>query len=119
MLLAAPFAGLVPPARAGSSTVVVTMTDEMKFKPSPVVIHVGDTVRWESDSVLVHTVTADPSLAAKASDVALPDGAATFNSGNISPGGHFEHTFKTAGRYRYFCIPHEAVGMVGEVVVKP
>lgn len=101
-----------------AKTVDVTLTNMVKFEPAKVVIHAGDTVRWHNTSVLVHTVTADPKLAAKADDVALPAGAQPFNSGNIQPDGDFEHRFPVAGTYRYFCIPHEAAGMVGEIVVK-
>lgn len=95
----------------------VTMSNELKFEPRTVAIKVGQTVEWRNDSVLVHTVTADPRLAAKAVHVALPAGAKPFNSGQIKPKATFRHSFETAGTYRYFCIPHEATGMVGEVVV--
>lgn len=106
-------------ANAQEPAQVVRMTDQMKFVPARVTVHVGDTVEWKSDSVLVHTVTASPSLAADKQDVSLPQGAEPFNSGNIPPGGTFAHTFRVAGTYRYFCIPHEAAGMLGTVVVKP
>jgi len=102
-----------------ASATAVTMTDDLVFKPSRVTIRAGQTVEWRNDSVLVHTVTADPRIAAKAADVALPAGAKPFNSGNIKPKGIFRHTFTTPGTYRYFCIPHEAAGMVGEVAVLP
>jgi len=98
---------------------IVTMTDELVFKPSRVTISVGQTVIWRNESVLVHTVTADPGIAARAADVALPDGAKPFNSGNIKPKGTFRRTFTIPGTYRYFCIPHEAAGMIGEVIVQP
>lgn len=97
---------------------VVTMSNELHFTPSPVTVHVGQTVEWRNDSDLVHTVTADPSVAAKRADVALPAGAKPFSSDLLQPGAAYEHTFKVAGTYRYFCIPHEAAGMVGEVIVK-
>lgn len=98
---------------------VVIMTDQLKFIPARVSVHVGATVRWKSESVLVHTVTDVPSLAADPKDAALPQGANPFNSGNIAPGGTYEHSFKIAGTYRYFCIPHEAAGMLGTIVVRP
>ncbi|QBQ54317.1 plastocyanin/azurin family copper-binding protein [Nitrosococcus wardiae] len=78
----------------------------------------GETVPWESQSVLVHTVTAVPAKAARAEDVALPRGAEPFNSGLLGPGETFQHTFTVKGTYRYFCIPHEAAGMVGEVIIQ-
>jgi len=106
-------------ALAGSPAVVVTLTDQLTFRPSKVTISVGQAVEWRNDSVLVHTVTADPEVAAKASDVALPDGAKTFDSGNLKPKARFRHLFMVPGTYRYFCTPHEAADMVGEVIVTP
>lgn len=75
------------------------------------------TVRSQNASVLVHTVTDDPNLVAKEADYALPDGAEPFNSGNLEPKESYEHTFTVPGTHRYFCIPHEAAKMIGEVVV--
>ncbi|KAB1188815.1 MULTISPECIES: halocyanin domain-containing protein [Haloferax] len=33
-------------------------------------------------------------------------------------GTTFEHTFEETGEYRYVCVPHETLGMVGIVVVE-
>jgi plastocyanin len=74
-------------------------------------------VKWENRSMLVHTVTAVPEIAADQRDVALPKGAKPFNSSNIEPGQAFQHKFIVPGTYRYFCIPHEGAGMVGEIIV--
>jgi len=47
----------------------------------------------------------------------------TFESGSVDSGlqsasGHtFSHTFDTKGVYKYYCQPHEALGMKGVVVV--
>jgi plastocyanin len=97
---------------------IVNMTDEMTFEPRTVEIKRGETVLWKNPSSLVHTVTADPKLANDKSHVQLPKGAKTFHSGAIKPGGEYRHTFNVPGRYRYFCVPHEAAGMVGEVIVR-
>jgi plastocyanin len=35
----------------------------------------------------------------------------------VNPGDHFEVTLTVAGVYDYFCMPHEAAGMVGRIVV--
>jgi hypothetical protein len=32
-------------------------------------------------------------------------------------GGTFSYTFEESGRYDYFCIPHESMGMIGSVTV--
>ena len=103
---------------ATDPAVVVGMTNTMTYTPDTVRVEVGETVRWENSSAVMHTVTADPEEAFKDGSVALPDGASTFNSGNMDPGQTFEHTFETPGTYRYFCIPHEAVGMQGTVIVE-
>jgi len=107
------------PTAAAAPAGRVTMTNDLVFAPNKITIKVGQTVEWHNVSVLVHTVTADPKLAANRKDVALPAGAKVFNSGSIEPKGTFRHTFTVAGTYRYFCIPHEAAGMTGEVIVKP
>jgi len=101
-----------------SQPVTVTMTNQLKFQPAEITVPAGTTITWKNDSVLVHTVTADPGKAARAKDVALPDGAKTFDSGNLDPDATFSHTFTISGDYRYFCQPHEANGMVGVVHVQ-
>lgn len=104
---------------ASEPAAVVVMTNELKFQPPTVSIRAGETVAWHNLSLLVHSVTADPAPAVKTQDVALPPGATPFNSGLLRPQATFRHTFDIAGTYRYFCIPHEAAGMLGTVVVTP
>jgi plastocyanin len=98
-------------------TVTIEMTDGLVFDPSSVTIRVGDTVEWVNASGTVHTATADPALAANPDNVLLPAGAEPFDSGVLSPGGRFSHTFTVAGEYRYVCLPHEFAGMIGTVTV--
>jgi len=112
-------AGPVAAQSGDDPAVVVGMTNQMEYTRDTVRVQVGETVRWTNDSAVMHTVTADPEEAIKDGSVALPDGASAFNSGNMDPDQTFEHTFEVAGTYRYFCIPHEAVGMVGTVIVEP
>ena len=96
---------------------MIKTTNDMKFAPNHVPIHVGDRVEWKNTSVLVHTATDMPGLASNPKDAALPQGAKGFNSGNLAPGATYRHTFSVPGTYRYFCIPHEAAGMLGTIVV--
>ncbi len=96
----------------------VRATDMLTFEPRTVTIPVGGTVEWTNGSVLVHTVTDDPDEATVEGSSALPDGAESFDSGNMAPGAKFSHTFKVPGTYRYFCKPHEAAKMWGTVIVK-
>lgn len=97
---------------------VVGMTNTLSFTKDTVRVQVGETVRWENNSVIVHTVTADPEKATMDKSVGLPEDAEPFHSGNLEAGETFEHTFETPGRYTYFCVPHEAA-MRATVVVDP
>jgi len=96
----------------------VRMTNSLKYVPEEVTVRAGQTVVWTNTSSQVHTVTADPALAQDRSHVQLPEGAVPFNSGDIAPGAVFRHTFEVPGKYVYFCIPHEAMGMVGRITVQ-
>lgn len=96
----------------------IEMTDDLAFAPETVTIAAGETVLWKNTSSIVHTVTADPEKAANADHVDLPDGAEPFDSGFIGAGESYSRTFETPGHYTYFCIPHEAAGMIGELVVE-
>jgi plastocyanin len=80
------------------------------FKPNPVQVSVGDTVRWTNDDTQPHTVTSGQN--------AQPDGkfdsSPNFNP-LIAPGQTFEHKFTEAGQYPYYCALHP--NMVGTVSV--
>lgn len=107
------------PALAQGKTVDVSMKNSPKgvFVPATVNISVGDTVKWTNPGVITHSVTFDPAQAATASDVALPAGVAPFDSGDMEEEATFSHTFTVKGTYKYVCKFHEAMGMVGAVVV--
>lgn len=83
------------------------------FDPQSLTIQVGETVVWENTASFAHTVTSYD----------VPDGASSFDSGNMEGGETFEHTFQTAGTYKYRCTIHSSSsnggysGMIGEVVV--
>ncbi|MDG5815099.1 plastocyanin/azurin family copper-binding protein [Chitinispirillales bacterium ANBcel5] len=97
--------------------VTIEMTD-VTFEPDHVTIIEGETVRWINTSQVTHTVTADSGLAVDNSNVILPRGAEPINSGSLAPGEIFDYRFDVPGLYRYFCVPHEAAEMVGEVLVE-
>ena len=98
------------------------------FDPTELTVAVGDTVVWANTSSRGHTVTAY--------DSGIPDGADFFASGGydsteaardafgselggrIDSGDSWSPTFEAPGEYEYLCIPHEASGMVGSVVVE-
>ena len=108
---AIPFVAAEPPA------IVVRMTDSKTFEPKSITVKAGDTVLWKNESKMTHSVTDEPALAVTAEDAALPPNAKEFNSGLLAPGKDYSYTFTVPGTYRYFCIPHEQVGMLGTVVV--
>lgn len=67
------------------------------YSPSVIDIQTGDTITWKNEDTSTHTVsTGTPNLGV--------DGR--MDSGLISPGGTFSHTFNTAGVYGYYCIIH-------------
>jgi plastocyanin len=105
-------------AAPGAAGLVVKMNDQLKFDPEQLTIQVGDTVTWRTVGAIPHTSTCDPTKAQNPDEnVKLPDGAATWDSGLVSRGEEFSHTFDVAGDYTYFCIPHEAAGMVAFLTV--
>lgn len=85
---------------------VVGMTTT-SFTPSDIEVEVGDTVTWENNSSVAHTVTSG-------SD-GQHDGE--FDSGNMAPGEEFSFQFNEVGTYNYYCIPHLSSGMTGTVTV--
>ena len=97
--------------------IAVRMTSRDTFVPKTLTIKVGETVRWENDSPGVHTVTDNPAFASAKQDASMPAGTEPFNSGPVEAGQQYSHTFTAPGTYKYFCVPHEADGMVGTIIV--
>jgi len=96
----------------------VSITDNLTFEPDSIEVFVGDTIVWRNTSFLVHTVTCDTSLSTIKGSAVLPDGADPFNSGNLKPGEKYFVVLTVAGKYSYFCIPHEGAKMRGSILVK-
>jgi plastocyanin len=71
------------------------------FSPATVTIQDGQRVTWKNVEG-THTVTMRKGPFSKA----------------LSGTGTVRKTFKKEGTFRYYCIPHETVGMKGKVVVK-
>ncbi len=80
------------------------LTDDA-YQPNPIEVTIDDTLTWTNDDIAPHTVTSGES--------GQPDGE--FDSGIMSTGATFEHTFTEAGEYPYFCTLHP--NMVGTVSV--
>jgi plastocyanin len=106
------------PAMSMGTPVVKMNDDDPMYQPNSIRIVAGQTVEWQNDGQVSHTVTDDPSHATNPVDALLPQGVEPFNSGNVMPGGTFHYTFTKPGRYRYFCLTHEMDKMVGEVIVE-
>lgn len=101
-----------------SATATVSMRTEgsgQHYAPHVVWIEPGGTVTWALESGS-HDVTAyHPD---NDGPLRIPDAADSWNSELLSDeGATFERTFEMEGVYDYFCTPHEAVGMVGTVIV--
>jgi plastocyanin len=106
------------PLVASAKTVTVTMTDKPpKYIPEKLTIPVGTTVEWQNTAKTLHDVTTDADSVQKPSDVSLPPGAQSFDSGFMQPGTNWSYTFTVPGEYKYTCIPHEKDGMIGYVDV--
>jgi len=105
---------------------VVSM-QAVAYEPAELTVSVGDKVAWEWAAGEPHSVTAY--------EEEIPDGATYWASGGfdseeaartgweegrgyIAEGQSYVHTFETAGEHAYVCIPHEAAGMEGVIVVE-
>ena len=85
------------------------------FHPHVTWVEVGGTVTFENVSG-AHSVTAYHP--ANDRPLRIPTEAKAFDSGLLSESGAtFEHTFEAEGVYDVYCEPHEALGMIGSVIV--
>jgi plastocyanin len=92
-----------PAAWSQGQEVTVRMEDNF-FDQANITVEPGTTVTWVQSGNNPHTTTSYDGL---------------WDSGIIEggSGGTFSYTFEEPGRYDYFCIPHESMGMVGSVTV--
>jgi plastocyanin len=86
------------------------------FDPVGLYVEPGATVRWIVREN-VHTTTAyHPSN--DRHSLRTPEGATPWDSGFlVHPGEHFDARLTVPGIYDYYCMPHEAAGMVGRIIV--
>lgn len=87
---------------SGPQTVKVDIAG-FKYVPASVKIRVGDTVTWTQVDTVKHTVT-------------IVTGPENFDSGLLTAGQTYSHTFIKRGTYSYKCTPHP--NMRGEVIVE-
>ncbi len=91
------------PIDNGDDVTEVNITN-FAFAAPTITIARGETVRWRNTTASFHTVT--------------PDGHQVFVERQTNAQGQtFETRFDAPGRYRYYCAPHRALGMTGEIVV--
>ena len=96
------------PNLASATTVTVSVGNNcFCFVPASVTIHPGDTVHWTWSSGGHSSTSGTPGA---------PNGL--WDSGILSQGAMFSHTFNTTGTFPYYCTPHGALfGMTGMVTV--
>ena len=88
---------------AAQATVTVEMRDNV-FAPQNVTVNVGDTVTWSHVGQRPHDATARNN--------------AFSSPRRMMNGQTFSWTATAAGTYDYVCTIHEAMGMVGTIVVQ-
>jgi plastocyanin len=98
------------------------------FEPESLTISQGDKVAFEYAGGEPHCVFAyedeipeDAEYWASGgfdSQSAAETGWNEEKKGAVQSGQSYVHTFETTGTHGYYCLPHEAAGMVGEVVVE-
>lgn len=98
---------------AGPYGAVVDATDangaDPRFEPATVTITVGESVKFVNTGAAAHMATGSNGSS-----------SGTFNTGNLNPGqSATTPAFETPGVYTYHCAYHQALGMVGTIVVVP
>lgn len=95
---AAPKEQVAPKEEASATEVKISGS---AFVPATVTVAVGTTVTWSNQDSVVHTVSSQSTL---------------FDSGNLSRGATFSHTFNQPGTFEYRCKIHPA--MKAKVIVE-
>ncbi|MEA5386804.1 plastocyanin/azurin family copper-binding protein [Haloarculaceae archaeon H-GB11] len=98
-----------------ATVTMVTNDSGTHFEPHVVRVNPGGAVTWELESGTHTTTACHPDTDRP---LRMPDDATPWDSGMLSEqGATFEHTFETEGVYDYVCVPHEATGMLGSIIV--
>ena len=116
---AAPATGTVHEVKMG------TASNPDTYDPATLTIKVGDTVKWINEHGGPHNVAcypdSIPSGAADALNADMPNRMGPLSGPLVTDSlGTFQVTFANvpAGTYTYYCIPHEAMGMKGTLIVQ-
>ena len=81
------------PKEAPEGEVVEVSIRGLEYLPGPVKVSPGTTVRWVNEDRAVHTVTSE-------------DSGGPLESEELGRGESYEHTFREAGQYDYYCAVH-------------
>src|SRR5215207_8505417 len=81
-----------PTAKAQKHPTKTVLIQGFSFKPAHITIKRGTRVRWINRDSTAHTATAN--------------NPRSFDSGRLSKGQRYTHTFKRAGKQRYHCEIH-------------
>jgi plastocyanin len=81
--------------------------DGIYYDPPTLTVPAGTTVTWKNADSTLHTVTSG--------SAETGEGTGVFDSGYLTAGKTFQHTFSNAGTFDYHCILHPF--MKGQVVV--
>lgn len=73
------------------------------FNPPTITVQSGDTITWRNNDAATHTSTSD---------------STGWDTGSVPSGGNAQVVFNTPGTLRYHCTFHQAMGMVGTVIVQ-
>lgn len=92
--------GATPAAASAAPEETAVAILDYSFEASTVEIPVGTTVTWTNDGGVIHTTTSTDGL---------------WDSGIMSSGDVFSHTFDEAGSFTYICTLHPI--MIGTIVV--
>jgi len=130
LVLAAGTRAVVMGARPAhrAQTVNVQMIGDAKgnrFAPASITIHVGDVVTWTNVSGAHNVVFWADSIPAGTQTILQGKMGATIGplSGPLfaAPNATYTVSFAglKAGTYKYYCLPHLALGMRAQIVVQP
>jgi plastocyanin len=97
---------------------------EFRFQPAAVTVRRGDVLLFKAVSGAPHSVVFDgkdvPADEREKLNAAMPRRAGELSSPLLTEGTEYRVVIPalTAGTYRFFCLPHKAYDMRGEVTVK-
>lgn len=105
----------LPGPREQATVEMITNDSGYHFHPHVTWVEVGGTVTFKNVSGAHSAAAYHPD---NDRSLRIPEGAASFDSGLLSEAGAtYEHRFETEGVYDIYCAPHEALGMIGSVIV--